>query len=319
MDKLLEKISKIGIVPVIVLNDASKAAKVAKVLLDGGIDCAEVTFRTDAAEESIRDISAAYPDMLLGAGTVLTVEQVDRAVAAGAKFIVTPGYNPEVVNYCVEKGVPVVPGCMDTNAIEMALAAGLDTVKFFPAEQAGGVKMLKALAGPYVNIHFMPTGGVNKDNLLEYLSFDKVVACGGSWMVKKDLIENERFDEITKLAKEAVMAMLNFRVVHVGINNDSEEDADKQVKLLSSLFGFEEDVKSASTFASDRIEVCRKRFPGVHGHIAIGTSSCERAMYFLSKSGVEFDMETAKYKGDKLTSVYLKEQIGGFAFHLVTK
>ena len=179
--------------------------------------------------------------------------------------------------------------------------------------------MLKALAGPYVNIHFMPTGGVNKDNLLEYLSFDKVVACGGSWMVKKDLIENERFDEITKLAKEAVMAMLNFRVVHVGINNDSEEDADKQVKLLSSLFGFEEDVKSASTFASDRIEVCRKRFPGVHGHIAIGTSSCERAMYFLSKSGVEFDIETAKYKGDKLTSVYLKEQIGGFAFHLVTK
>ena len=212
-----------------------------------------------------------------------------------------------------------MPGCMDTNAIEMALAAGLDTVKFFPAEQAGGVKMLKALAGPYVNIHFMPTGGVNKDNLLEYLSFDKVVACGGSWMVKKDLIENERFDEITKLAKEAVMAMLNFRVVHVGINNDSEEDADKQVKLLSSLFGFEEDVKSASTFASDRIEVCRKRFPGVHGHIAIGTSSCERAMYFLSKSGVEFDIETAKYKGDKLTSVYLKEQIGGFAFHLVTK
>ena len=319
MNELLKNISKIGIVPVIVLNDASKAAKVAKALLDGGIDCAEVTFRTDAAEESIRNISAAYPDMLLGAGTVLTVEQVDRAVAAGAKFIVTPGYNPEVVNYCVEKGVPVVPGCMDTNAIEMALAAGLDTVKFFPAEQAGGVKMLKALAGPYVNIHFMPTGGVNKDNLLEYLSFDKVVECGGSWMVKKDLIENERFDEITKLAKEAVMAMLNFRVVHVGINNDSEEDADKQVKLLSSLFGFEEDVKSASTFASDRIEVCRKRFPGVHGHIAIGTSSCERAMYFLSKSGVEFDMETAKYKGDKLTSVYLKEQIGGFAFHLVTK
>ena len=134
MNELLKNISKIGIVPVIVLNDASKAAKVAKALLDGGIDCAEVTFRTDAAEESIRNISAAYPDMLLGAGTVLTVGQVDRAVAAGAKFIVTPGYNPEVVNYCVEKGVPVVPGCMDTNAIEMALAAGLDTVKFFPAD-----------------------------------------------------------------------------------------------------------------------------------------------------------------------------------------
>ena len=146
MNEILEKISNIGIVPVVVLDDASKAAKVAEALLDGGIDCAEVTFRTEAAEESIKNISKAFPDMLLGAGTVLTTAQVDRAIAAGAKFIVTPGYNPEVVDYCVGKGVPIVPGCMDTNAIEMALAAGLDTVKFFPAEQAGGVKMMKALS-----------------------------------------------------------------------------------------------------------------------------------------------------------------------------
>lgn len=319
MNELVKEISKMGIVPVIVLNDAAKAVRTAKALLDGGIDCAEVTFRTEAAEESIRNIAEAYPDMLLGAGTVLSIEQVDRAVAAGAKFIVTPGYNPEVVNYCVKKGVAIVPGCMDTNSIEMALCAGLDTVKFFPAEQAGGVKMLKALAGPYVNLHFMPTGGVNKENLLEYLSFDKVTACGGSWMVKKDLIEKDQFDEITRLSREAVMAMLNFRVVHVGINNDSEEEAEQEVSRLCSLFGFKKDVKSASTFASEGIEVCRKRFPGAHGHIAIGTSSCERAMYFLSKCGVEFDIETAKYKGGRLTSVYLKEQVGGFALHLVEK
>lgn len=214
MNEILEKISNIGIVPVVVLDDASKAAKVAEALLDGGIDCAEVTFRTEAAEESIKNISKAFPDMLLGAGTVLTTAQVDRAIAAGAKFIVTPGYNPEVVDYCVGKGVPIVPGCMDTNAIEMALAAGLDTVKFFPAEQAGGVKMMKALSGPYVNLHFMPTGGINRENLRSYLAFDKVVACGGSWMVKKDFIANEQFDEIANLAREAVMTMLDFRVVH---------------------------------------------------------------------------------------------------------
>lgn len=319
MQKILNEISKRGIVPVLVLNDAEKAVPVAEALFRGGLDCAEITFRTAAAEDSIRKICNTYPDMLVGAGTVLSIEQVDKAVAAGAKFIVTPGYNPAVVNYCCEKNIPIIPGCMDTNAIEMALETGLNTVKFFPAEQAGGVKMMKALSGPYVNLHFMPTGGINRENLRSYLAFDKVVACGGSWMVKKDFIANEQFDEIANLAREAVMTMLDFRVVHVGINNDSEEEAEAQVMRLCRLFGFTKDVKSASTFASDGIEVCRKRFPGTHGHIAIGTSNCKRAMYFLSKLGADFDMETAKYKAGKLTSVYFREQIGGFALHLVEK
>lgn len=319
MQKILNEISKRGIVPVLVLNDAEKAVPVAEALFRGGLDCAEITFRTAAAEDSIRKICNTYPDMLVGAGTVLSIEQVDKAVAAGAKFIVTPGYNPAVVNYCCEKNIPIIPGCMDTNAIEMALETGLNTVKFFPAEQAGGVKMMKALSGPYVNLHFMPTGGINRENLRSYLAFDKVVACGGSWMVKKDFIANEQFDEIANLAREAVMTMLDFRVVHVGINNDSEEEAEAQVMRLCRLFGFTKDVKSASTFASDGIEVCRKHFPGTHGHIAIGTSNCKRAMYFLSKLGADFDMETAKYKAGKLTSVYFREQIGGFALHLVEK
>lgn len=319
MNELLKKIQKIGIVPVVVLDDADKAVSVAKAIQKGGIDCAEITFRTAAAEQSIKNIAKECPDMLLGAGTVLTTAQVDTAVKAGAKFIVTPGYNPEVVNYCVSKQIPIVPGCMDTNAIEMALTAGLDTVKFFPAEQAGGVKMLKALAGPYVNLHFMPTGGVNKDNINDYLAFKKVVACGGSWMVKKDLIEAEKYDEITKLVQEAVMKMLDFRVVHVGINNDSADEEKKQANRLTELFGFGQDKHSASTFSSDEIEVGGKQFPGTHGHIAIGTSDCERAMYYLEKKGVEFDMETAKYKNDRLTFVYLKEEIGGFAFHLIEK
>lgn len=204
MNTILEEISRIGIVPVVVLDDAEKAVPTAKALRAGGINCAEVTFRTAAAEAAIKNITAALPDMLVGAGTVLTTEQADRAAAAGARFIVTPGYNPKVVDHCIAKGIPIVPGCMDTHAIELAIEAGLDTVKFFPAEAAGGLPMIKALAGPYTGLKFMPTGGINADNLTEYLSFKKVIACGGSWMVKSALIEEERYDEITRRTKEAV-------------------------------------------------------------------------------------------------------------------
>lgn len=320
MNEILQEIEKIGIVPVVVLDDAAKAVKAANALRKGGINCAEVTFRTTAAEESIKNMSEAFPNMLLGAGTVLNTSQVDAAVKAGAKFIVTPGYNPEVVNYCISKNIPIVPGCMDTNSIEMALSAGLDTVKFFPAEQAGGVKMLKALAGPYVNLKFMPTGGINKDNLNEYLSFKKVVACGGSWMIKKDLIEQEKYEEIERLAHEAIMKMLDFSLAHVGINNDNRDEEEAQSARLGEIFGFRTDKHSVSSFASSAIEVCGKRFPGTHGHIAIGTSNCERAIYYLENSmGVEFDEETAKIKNGRIASIYLREEIGGFAFHLVEK
>lgn len=316
---ILERIRRIGIVPVVVLDDAEQAVKTAEALMAAGVDCAEVTFRTAAAEQAIKNIAEVYPEMLLGAGTVLTTEQVDRALSAGAQFIVTPGYNPEIVNYCVEKGVAIVPGCMDTNSIEMALAKGLDTIKFFPAEPSGGVKMIKSLSGPYTGLNFMPTGGITKDNLNEYLSFKKIIACGGSWMVKKDLINSGKFDEIKRLTEEAVKNMLNFRVVHVGINNNEKSDASMQAEFFNKIFGFETAEKSASTFASDSIEICHKTFPGEHGHIAIGTSDCERAMYYLEKKGIEFDLETAKYKQNRLTSIYIKACIGGFAIHLVEK
>ena len=319
MSEIIERISKIGIIPVLALEDANKAVSVANALQNGGIDCAEVTFRTSAAEEAIRRIKTEMPEMLVGAGTVTNIDQIDRALSAGASFIVTPGYNPKVVNYCIEKSVPIVPGCMDTNSIEMALEAGLDTVKFFPAGQAGGVPMMKALSGTYVSLKFVPTGGVNKDNLLEYIGFKKVIAVGGSWMVKGDLINSDRFDEIERLSREAVSRMLNFRVLHIGINNDSEEEAEIQAARFGEIFGFPCEAKTSSIFASEAIEVCRKRFPGVHGHIAVGTGNVERAIYHLSKKGISFDMGTAKYKSGRLSSVYLAEEIGGFAIHLMEK
>ena len=204
MNEVLEKIQEIGIVPVVVLDDAKDAAPLAKALCEGGLPCAEVTFRTAAAEESIRIMSEQFPEMLVGAGTVLTTEQVDRAVAAGAKFIVSPGMNPRIVKYCVEKGILITPGCANPSDIEQALENGLDVVKFFPAEPAGGLKMIKAMAAPYVGVKFMPTGGINQNNVRDYLAYDRILACGGSWMVKGDMVAAGEFDKIKELAAEAV-------------------------------------------------------------------------------------------------------------------
>lgn len=204
MNEVLEKIQKIGIVPVVVLNDAKDAEPLAKALCNGGLPCAEVTFRTDAAEESIRIMSEKYPEMLIGAGTVLTTEQVDRAVAAGAKFIVSPGLNPKIVKYCVEKNIPITPGISTPSEAEQAIENGLEVVKFFPAEPAGGLKMIKAMAAPYTGLKFMPTGGINATNVKEYLAYDKILACGGSWMVKGSLVEAGEFDKIEAMTKEAV-------------------------------------------------------------------------------------------------------------------
>ncbi|MCI5869889.1 MAG: bifunctional 4-hydroxy-2-oxoglutarate aldolase/2-dehydro-3-deoxy-phosphogluconate aldolase [Dorea sp.] len=204
MNEVLERIQEIGIVPVVVLNDAKDAEPLAQALCNGGLPCAEVTFRTDAAEESIRIMSEKFPNMLIGAGTVLTTDQVDRAVAAGAKFIVSPGLNPRIVKYCVEKGILITPGCTNPSDIEQALENGLEVVKFFPAEPAGGLKMIKAMAAPYVGVKFMPTGGINATNVREYLAYDRILACGGSWMVKGSLVDAGEFDKIEELTREAV-------------------------------------------------------------------------------------------------------------------
>ena len=211
MSTVAEKIAELGVVPVVVLEDAKDAAPLAKALVEGGLPCAEVTFRTAAAEESIKLMTAEYPDMFVGAGTVLTIDQVDRAVAAGAKFIVSPGFDPEIVDYCLEKEIPVFPGCITPSEVAQAVKRGLKVVKFVPAEQFGGVATIKAMAAPYVGLKFMPTGGVNAKNLESYLGCDKIIACGGSWMVKGDLVKAGKFDEIKDLTAEAVKLVAEIR------------------------------------------------------------------------------------------------------------
>ena len=211
MNAVLEQISKIGIVPVVQIDRAEDALPLAKALCAGGLPCAEVTFRTEAAEESIRQIHEAYPDMLLIAGTVLTTDQVDRAVAAGATAIVAPGFDPEIVDYCISKNIEVMPGLVTPSEMAQAVKRGLTRVKFFPAEAAGGVEMIKAMCAAYTNVRVMPTGGINTKNLENYLSCNKIFCCGGSWMVKGDMIKAGEFDKIKEMTAEAVALVKQIR------------------------------------------------------------------------------------------------------------
>lgn len=210
-EEIKSQFEKIGIIPVVVLEDAKDAKPLGEALMKGGLPAAEVTFRTEAAEEAIRILSKEFPDMLVGAGTVLTCEQADAAMAAGAKFIVAPGFNPTVVKHCLEKGYPVTPGVQTPGEMEQAMELGLDFVKFFPAEPAGGLTMIQAVAAPYTNLKFMPTGGINKDNVKDYLRYNKIVACGGTWMVKGNLIEEGNFPKIEELTREAAAIVKEIR------------------------------------------------------------------------------------------------------------
>ncbi|MCI8991723.1 MAG: bifunctional 4-hydroxy-2-oxoglutarate aldolase/2-dehydro-3-deoxy-phosphogluconate aldolase [Eubacterium sp.] len=199
-----KKVEELKIVPVVVLQEVKDAVPLAKALVEGGLPVAEVTFRTAAAADSIKAIREAYPDMLVGAGTVVNTEQALKAKEAGAQFIVTPGFSREVVQFAIVNGIPVFPGCCTPTEVVMAMEFGLKVVKFFPASRYGGLETIKALGGPFPQIRFMPTGGINAGNIKEYLEDPKVIACGGSWMVKESLIKEGKFDEITKMTKEAV-------------------------------------------------------------------------------------------------------------------
>lgn len=319
MDKVIEELGKIGIVPVIALDDAKDAEPLAKALIAGGLPCAEVTFRTAAAEESIRIMAEKFPEMIVGAGTVLTTEQADRAVKAGAKFIVSPGLNPKVVKHCIDNGYPIVPGTSNPSDVEVAIELGLDVVKFFPAEAAGGLNMIKSMAAPYTSMKFMPTGGINAGNLKSYLDFGKIVCCGGSWMVKKDLVTAGDFATIEKLTREAVDTMLGFEVRHVGVNLSSGEEAEELADTFNKMFSFEKKVGNSSVFSGIGFELMKKQGRGTHGHIAIATNYIERAIYHLEQRGYEFEEESRVVKEGKTKAIYFKGEFGGFAIHLVQK
>ena len=318
LDNLVNELSNVGIVPVIKLDKVENAEKLAKALRDGGINCAEVTFRAKGADEVISRMTKAYPDMLVGAGTVLTCEQADAAYKAGAKFCVAPGLNPKVVKHCLDKGIPFAPGLSSASEIEQALELGLDFAKFFPAEQAGGLPYIKSVCGPYTTLRFMPTGGVTADNLNTYLAYEKIVCCGGSWIVPAKMLDEENWEGITALCKEAIDKMLGFKMVHVGLNCANPEEAEAVADKFDAAFGFTKKVGNSSVFASTYVECMKKPFRGKMGHIAVSTNSVKRAVYQLAMRGYEADESSFKYdaKGN-MTVAYLKDEFGGFAVHLV--
>ncbi len=317
MPSILEQLKLIGIIPVIAIDNADDAEPLAQALIDGGLPCAEVTFRTAAAKEAITRIAKKFPSMLVGAGTVLNIDQVKTAVDAGVKFIVSPGLNPKVVEYCIANKIPITPGTATPSDVERAIELGLDTVKFFPAEGNGGLPYLKAISGPYNKMKFIPTGGIDETNILSYLKFDKIIACGGSWMVKQDMIAKKQFDEIKKLTARAVQLMLGFDLKHIGMNNANDNEALSNAAAMSQLFNFPIKDGNSSLFAGTQVEFMKQPYLGAHGHIAIGTNFIDRAVAYFERMGVKILSDTKKEKDGKLIAVYLEKEIGGFAIHLL--
>ena len=316
---ILNKLSAAGVVPVVVIENAKDAVPTAEAMLRGGIDVMEITFRTAAAPDAIRAVSENCPKMLVGAGTVITLEQCKQAVDCGASFIVSPGFNREVVAWCVEHDIAVTPGCVTPTEIMEAMELGLKVLKFFPANVYGGLGAMKALSGPFGGIKFIPTGGINAQNLAEYISAPFIHAVGGSWVCPKADISAGHFEKITQLCREARKAVLGFEVAHIGVNCPDAESSLSLCGSFSEAFGFETKLGNSSNFSTSAIEIMKSNYLGEKGHIAIRTNRMEAAICELAAKGFQIDPDTAKYKGDRMIAVYLRQEFGGFAVHLLQK
>ncbi len=317
-EEIMNRIHECGILPVIAVNRAEQALPLAQACVETGLDALEITFRTECAPEALRLIREKYPEMLLGAGTVLTTQQAEEAIGIGVDFLVTPGFNPEVVRYAVEKGFPIVPGISTASEIEQAMGLGLETVKFFPAEQSGGVGALKAFAGPYKKLSFVPTGGMTFDNFTAYTALDNVAAIGGSFMISKKHIADMDVEAMKQDIRSVVDRLLNLHLTHIGINCGDEKEALEIAGLLETFLGMTYKVGNSSIFSGKKeFELMKKPGRGDKGHIAIAVSDIDRGMHYLKKRGVEFEEESLVVKDGKKTAVYFAKQIGGFAFHLM--
>lgn len=315
----IDFIGKVGIVPVVVIENADDAVATAQALLAGGVNVMEITLRTPAGLEAIRRVSQNCPEILVGAGTVLTLEQCQKAVENGAKFVVSPGLDDSIVEWCLANEILVTPGCVTPTEITRALSYKLSVLKFFPANVYGGLAALKALSGPFGGVKFIPTGGINADNMNEYLSSPFVHAVGGSWICEKADISSHNFERITQKTSEAVRLSLGFDLTHVGINLADEQSSMNVVEQFADLFGFSPKLGNSSNFAGDRIEVMKSMYLGKNGHLAISTTNIARAISFLNNKGVQVDINTAKFKNDNMIAVYLHDEVGDFAIHLLQK
>lgn len=316
MDTLVKELFSVGLVPVIKIDEVANALPLAKALVAGGIPVAEVTFRTAAAADAIRAMRDGCPDILVGAGTVINTDLAKKAVEAGARFIVSPGFNPAVVDWCREHAVPIVPGINSPSLIEAGLEKGLSTFKFFPAEQSGGVAMIDALAAPFPQVSFMPTGGIGANNVGDYARRSCVLAIGGSWMVKAELIANGDWAGISGLCRRALQSLHGFTFAHMGMNAPDADSA-REISRGLSLFGFPAEEGTSSLFNGTAFEVMKGSGRGERGHIALRCNSVERALAWLETQGYRAVEETVRREKGRITVAYLDRELGGFALHLL--
>lgn len=322
MKETIQRIIDIGILPIITLEEALDAIPIGQALYDGGIPIVVITFRTAHGADSIRLISQAIPEMLVGAGTVFTTEQVDEALDAGAKFFTSPSINPDVVKYCESKGVPIFPGVSTPSNIETALTLGLNLMEYFPAAANGGLHGIRAVSEPYPNVQFIPNGGIDNSNLVEYLNDPKVVAVAGDWFVKDEWIRFKDYEVIEDAARKAVNVMHGFEIDHIAINFPKEENALYAAEEFAELFGY--DVKNTADhkgyFVGTYFEAMKPGASGTIGHIAISTHSVERAKAHLEHKGIEFDEESAEYRSNGIMrNISINKEIGGLVVQLIRK
>lgn len=319
--EVLDRIGLAGLVPVVVIKDIEDAVPAAEAIYKSGIDIIEITLRTEAGVEAISRIRKQIPEMLVGAGTVLTVDNAKEARNAGAQFIVTPGYSSQVIEWCKENDMPITPGCVTPTEIGTALEHDIKVLKFFPADTYGGVNACKALYGPFghTGLRFIPTGGVNEINLKDYADKPFIHAIGGGWLCSAEDMSSKMFDNITKTCERAVEILLGFEFAHLGINTNGETESENLAVLFQDLFGMRMKRGNSSNFAGSEIEVVKGHGLGINGHIAVKTNSIDRAVHYLSKRGYNIKTNTVKYKNGMKTAVYLDQEAGGFAIHLMQK
>jgi len=309
-----------GILPVINIPKASLAVPVAEALRRGGVNSIEVTLRSPDSLDSIRNIKSAFPDMTVGAGTVLSAQMADSAVSCGADFVVSPGFEEEVVDHCLHKNILVVPGCTTASEIQKAVKKGLKEIKFFPAEKSGGIDSIKLLSGPFPGIKFLPTGGIHFENLGKYLACPQVIACGGSYMATKEQILAEDYEGITKACQRAVDVSLGFELAHVGINAKAESEAKNWAEIISGIFRLQPRYMNSAVFAGAAVEVVKTVGFGKNGHVGFYTNSIPRALAWFAANGIPMREDGFKYNSrGEVTCAYLAYEIGGFAFHVVAR
>ena len=310
-----------GLAPVVVLDDADDAVPLAKALYKGGIRFMEITFRTAAAAQSIKNVAEGFPKMIVGAGTIINGKMAEEAHKAGAQFIVTPGYSQEVVDYCNNNSLAVVPGTTTMTEIMMAINSGCDIVKLFPAELSGGIKYINNIVSVFPNLKFMPSGGIGLENLDPYAAHKAIAATGGSWLAPKKLIKEKNWAEITKICEASVKKTLGFRLLHIGINNENDEAAYSAAKTLSDIVGEPLSDKGSAYFVGDMADVVKSVIAGEHGHIAIETINIDRAMRYFEDRGYTFENIGRDANGKVIACWFPLDQVnaGGFAVHLRRK